>query len=242
VAGGLKDLPAGVKGVRKSGLTLAPECASDRLRRSIRKDISNADLYEAVRAAYEAGWETVKLYFMIGLPGETDDDVAGIAEMANEVCALRKRMGRGPARVNVSVATFVPKPHTPFQWEPMAPRDEIARRQAIVREGVRHKRVRVSFHDVESSLLEGALSRGDRRLAGALLEARRRGCAFEAWTEGRSPERWREAFEAAGLDPEFYSHRRRADDEVLPWDHLDGGASHEHLARERDLARAQAGE
>jgi radical SAM superfamily enzyme YgiQ (UPF0313 family) len=233
----LRDIPANVRGVRRSGLTIAPECASDRLRRAIAKPIVNADLYAGVRAAYEAGWETVKLYFMIGLPGETDEDVRGIAEMANEVCYLRKRVKKSPARVNVSIATFVPKAHTPFQWEAMATREEVARRRAAVRDGIRSKRIRPSFHDIETSMLEGVFSRGDRRLGKALLEARKRGCAFDAWSEGLKVDAWAEAFSAAGVDPEWYSHRERGINEVLPWAHIDGGASPEALAKERDLAR-----
>jgi len=233
----LKDVPANVKGVRRSGLTIAPECASDRLRRAIAKPIVNADLYAGVRAAYEAGWETVKLYFMIGLPGETDEDVRGIAEMANEVCYLRKRVKKSPAKVNVSIATFVPKAHTPFQWEAMATREEIIERRAAVRDGLRSKRIRPSFHDIETSMLEGVFSRGDRRLGKALLEARKRGCAFDAWSEGLDTDAWAEAFGAAGVDPEWYSHRERGAGEVLPWAHIDGGATPEALAKERDLAR-----
>jgi len=233
----LKDIPANVKGVRRSGLTVAPECASDRLRRAIAKPIVNADLYAGMRAAYEAGWETVKLYFMIGLPGEAEADVSGIAEMANEVCYLRKRVKKSPAKVNVSVATFVPKAHTPFQWEAMATRDEVLGRRKVIRDDLRSRRIRASFHDIEMSMLEGVFSRGDRRLGKALLEARRRGCCFDAWSEGLKTEAWAEAFKAAGIDPEWYSHRKRGDDEVLPWSHIDGGATPEALARERDLAR-----
>ncbi len=233
----LKDVPPTVKGVRRSGLTIAPECASDRLRRAIAKPIANADLYAGVRAAYEAGWETVKLYFMIGLPGESDEDVRGIAEMANEVCYLRKRVKKSPARVNVSIATFVPKAHTPFQWEAMATREEVTRRRAAVRDGIRSKRIRPSFHDIETSMLEGVFSRGDRRLGKALLEARERGCAFDAWSEGMKVDAWAEAFAAAGVDPQWYSHRERGATEMLPWAHIDGGAKPEALAKERDLAR-----
>lgn len=234
----LKDVPPSVSEVRKSGLTIAPECASDRLRRAIAKPIENADLYAGVRAAYDEGWETVKLYFMIGLPGETDADVHAIAEMANEVCFLRKRSGRGPARVNVSVSTFVPKAHTPFQWEALIPREEILRRQGIVKRGLRSARIKASFHDPDVSEIEAVFSRGDRRLAKVLLEARARGCAFDAWTDQFKAQAWRDAFAAAGLDPAFYARRERSPNEVLPWSHLDGGAPPEFLAREREKARA----
>jgi len=233
----LKDIPANVKGVRRSGLTVAPECASDRLRRAIAKPIVNADLYAGMRAAYEAGWETVKLYFMIGLPGEAEADVRGIAEMANEVCYLRKRVKKSPAKVNLSVATFVPKAHTPFQWEAMATRDEVLAHRKVIRDGLRSRRIRASFHDLDMSMLEGVFSRGDRRLGKALLEARKRGCCFDAWSEGLKTGSWAEAFGAAGLDPEWYSHRKRGDDEILPWGHIDGGATTDALARERDRAR-----
>ena len=190
-----------------------------------------------MRAAFEAGWERVKLYFMIGLPGETDDDCRGIAEMANEVCFLRKRIRKSPAKVNLSVSSFVPKAHTPLQWEPMASPGELARKQELVKSGLRSRRIKASFHDVETSALEGVFSRGDRRLGSVLLEARARGCCFDAWTEGFDPGRWREAFAAAGIDPACYARRERAPDEVLPWSHLDGGASLGMLAREREGMR-----
>jgi radical SAM family uncharacterized protein len=233
----LRDIPRDVSAVRKPGLTVAPECASDRMRRAMSKSVANADLYAGMRAAFEAGWETVKLYFMIGLPGETDDDVRGIAEMANEVCYLRKRIRKAPAKVNLSVASFVPKAHTPLQWEAMASAGELTRKQDLVRSGLRSKRIRPRFHDVETSVLEGVFSRGDRGLARVLLEAHARGCAFDAWSEQFDAERWRSAFEAAGIDPALYAHRERASDEVLPWSHLDGGAPAGTLARERDAMR-----
>jgi radical SAM superfamily enzyme YgiQ (UPF0313 family) len=233
----LRHVPKEVSGVRRGGLTVAPECASDRLRRVVNKPMRNADLYEAMRAAYEAGWETVKMYFMIGLPGETDEDVKGIADMANEVCYLRKRMGKAPAKVNLSVASFVPKPHTPFQWEAAAQADELARKRSLVLAGLRNRRIRASFHDTEASALEAVFSRGDRRLGRVLLEARALGCAFDAWDDERHDEKWREAFSRAGLDPAFYA-RARGDDEALPWAHLDGGATVEALAGERERARS----
>lgn len=238
----LKDVPPSVNEVRKSGLTIAPECASDRLRRAIAKPIKNADLYAGVKAAYDEGWETVKLYFMIGLPGETDSDVQAIAEMANEVCFLRKRSGRAPAKVNVSVSTFVPKAHTPFQWEVLIPREEILRRQALIKKGLKSARIKVSFHDPDVSELEAVFSRGDRRLGKVLLEARARGCAFDAWTEQFKASAWREAFAASGLDPDFYARRIRSTDELLPWAHLDGGASQDFLLRELKNARAALAE
>ena len=238
----LKDVPRAVRGPRRSGMTIAPECASDRLRAVIAKPILNADLYATVKAAYEEGWETVKLYFMIGLPGETDEDVRGIAEMANEVCYLRKRLGKSPAKVNLSVSTFVPKAHTPFQWEAMASREEIARRQEIVKKGLRGGRIKASFHDVETTMLEGAFSRGDRRLAKVLRGARARGCVFDAWSEHLKPEVWREAFAAVGIDADAYAARARDDDEVLPWSHIDGGATPAYLAKQRDAARAAVAE
>jgi radical SAM family uncharacterized protein len=236
----LRDVPKAVRGPRKSGMTIAPECASDRLRAVIAKPLQNADLYAAVKSAYEEGWETVKLYFMVGLPGETDEDVRGIAEMANEVCHMRKRMGKSPAKVNLSISTFVPKAHTPFQWEAMTSRDEVLRRQDIVKKGLRGSRIKASFHDIETTMIEGVFSRGDRRLSKALLEARARGCVFDAWSEHFKPDVWREAFGVAGIDPDAYAARQRADDEVLPWSHIDGGATVAHLAKSRDAARAAA--
>lgn len=232
----LREVPRAVSAVRRSGLTFAPECATERLRRVVNKPIENSDLMEAAKSAFEAGWEAVKLYFMIGLPGERDEDVRGIAAMAGDICFMRRRMGKREAKVNLSVASFVPRPHTPFQWEAMVVPEELRRRQGLVRSGLGSRRIRARFHDVESSVLEAALARGDRRLSRAVLEAYRRGCVFDAWGEWFRPEAWREAFGTCRLDPSFYAHRERGEDELLPWAHIEGGAQGEALLRERKKA------
>ena len=228
----LKDLPALVSGVRKTGLTIAPECASDSLRRAINKPIENEHLFGGVKAAFRAGYDLVKLYFMVGLPGETDDDVRGIAEMTKMVLSL----GKGRARINLSVSAFVPKAQTPFQWVKMESRDELARKLEIVRTHVGSKAVRFKFHDVEMGRLEGVFARGDRRLGKVLLRARALGCMFDAWSEHFSPENWKRAFEEEGIDPEDYL-RERSLDEGLPWGHISGGATLEFLKEEAEKAR-----
>jgi radical SAM family uncharacterized protein len=229
----LVRLPQYVSTVRKSGLTIAPEAAREGLRRSINKDIRNEDLLRGVREAYRAGWNLVKLYFMVGLPGETAEDVAAIADLAAQVSYAKREAGcGGPAQVNVAVAPFVPKPHTPFQWQPMPPRayfDDVRRRLYDLN---RVRSVRIKFHDVERSYLEAVFSRGDRRQGGAIEAAYRAGAVFDAWDEHFDFARWQAAFGAAGLDPDFYAARARPLDEVLPWDHIFAGVEKAFLVRE----------
>ncbi len=222
--------------VRKSGLTVAPEAASERLRRVINKDVSDEQLLEGARAAFREGWRHIKLYFMVGLPTETPEDVAALVGLSERVSKARQETGRGLGNVNVTIAPFVPKPHTPFQWEPMAGLEEMRSiRHAILREA-RLKSVRYKFNDPETSFVEGVLARGDRRLGRAIERAWRAGQQFDAWTEHFSFDRWRRAFEDEGLDMDFYATRRRALDEVLPWDHLDFGLRKEFLLEEREKA------
>ena len=236
----LARLPQYVSTVRKSGLTIAPEAAREELRRAINKDIRNEDLLRGVREAYAAGWNVVKLYFMVGLPGETAEDVAAIADLAAQVSFARREAGcGGPAQVNVAVAPFVPKPHTPFQWQAMPPRayfDEVRERLYHLN---RARSVRIKFHNVERSYLEAVFSRGDRRLGAAIESAYRAGAVFDAWDEHFSFSRWLAAFAAAGLDPDFYAARERRLDEVLPWDHIFAGVSKEFLLRELKRAHDQ---
>jgi len=236
----LRHLPGLSSRVRKAGLTLAPEVASDDLRRRINKDITNDDLIAGVLAAFERGWRTVKLYFMIGLPGETDDDVRAIGELARTISRLRGRTSAGAARVNVAVSTFVPKPHTPFQWCGMAPEDEVRAKQRLLLDMGLPRKIRLKFHDYRMSFVEGLLSRGGRRLFDALREARRLGCSFDAWTERIDIDGWRRALDAAGIDPAHELHRERGIEEPLPWDHIAPGPSKEFLAA--DWARGRAGE
>jgi radical SAM family uncharacterized protein len=230
----LKLVPGLVEGVRRSSLTIAPEVATDRLRKVINKDIKNEHLYAGVEEAYRRGWNTVKLYVMVGLPTETDEDVRAIVDMGRACSDLgRKARGRH-GDVTISVGNFVPKPHTPFQWHSMPDAAELRRRGDLVRgaaRGNRHLKVRI--HDVERSLLEGVLSRGDRRVGAAVLEAYRLGARFDAWDEMYRPAIWDEAFRKTGIDPAFFNHRVRDTEEWLPWDHIKGGVKRAYHVAEK---------
>jgi len=230
------DLAAEIQKVRKTGLTFAPEAGTERLRRVINKNVTEEDLLTAVTAAFRQGWDSIKLYFMIGLPTETDEDVAAIAELARRVwrCHETERPNHG-FRLAVSCATFVPKAHTPFQWDGQTPRAEIERRQALLRRAM-PKRIKLSWHDVEQSILEAALARGDRRLSRVIEAAYLSGCRFDAWDDQFHYDRWLSAFAAAGLDMAWYAERERREDEALPWDHIDPGVSRRFLWRERQQA------
>jgi len=233
----LQQLPAILNRVRKAGLTVAPEAATEPLRMRINKDISDEDLFDGMLEAFKAGWETVKLYFMIGLPGETDEDVDAISRMAKKISRLRKQLGKPPARVNVSAAPFVPKAHTPFQWEAMLPLEKLVKRQKRLRSDIKGKNVWLKAHRVERSHLEGVFSRGDRRLGMVIFEAYRRGCVFDAWDEHFKMETWKKVLEDCSLDADFYACRERGEDEVLPWDHISMGVTREFLLRERHLSQ-----
>jgi radical SAM family uncharacterized protein len=226
----LEGLPEVLRSVRKSGLTIAPEAAREELRRRINKNITTDDLLRGVRQAYEQGWKAVKLYFMIGLPGETEADVDAIVDLANEVSA--QRGGRG-GNVNVAVSSFVPKPHTPFQWEPMDEPDVLREKQDRIRQGNRNRRVKLRFHSVARSHIEGVISRGDRRVADGIERAWRLGCQLDAWDEHFKYEAWLRAFEDVGVRLEDYANRRRDENEPLPWDHVDAGVTREFLLREK---------
>jgi len=239
VGSSLVGLPAATSAVRKTGLTIAPEAGSERLRRIVNKRISDDDLFAGVDAAYEAGYDRVKLYFMIGLPGETEEDLGRIADLCNEVAYRRKRVAKGPAKVSVTVSPFVPKPHTPFQWEEAVEPEELRSRNRLIVGALRSRTVRVHFTDPRLSRLEAVFARGDRALGAAVLEAHRLGCRFDAWREHFRPELWDEAFGRAGIAPGDYARARR-DDEVMPWDHIAGGMNRSALERERDAARAAA--
>ncbi|HEX8960401.1 MAG TPA: TIGR03960 family B12-binding radical SAM protein [Geobacteraceae bacterium] len=228
------ELVEEIKKVRKTGFTLAPEAGSERLRQAINKGITEADLLANSFAAYSAGWRLIKLYFMIGLPGETMEDVLGIAELARKVKLEGRRAGRG-GDVNVSVGTFVPKPHTPFQWEPQIGLDETRDKQQFLRLELKKRKLNFKWQDAPLSFMEGVFARGDRRLGSVLMKARALGCRFDGWGELFNFPAWLEAFAAAGIDPLFY-HRRRDLDEILPWDHLDCGVTREFLTREREKA------
>jgi radical SAM family uncharacterized protein/radical SAM-linked protein len=233
-----EELIAEIKKVRKTGFTLAPEAGSERMRSVINKGISEADLLEGAANVYRAGWRLVKLYFMIGLPGEALDDVLQIAALARRVKDQAK--GSGVAgEVNVAVGSFVPKAHTPFQWEPQISQDEIRERQGLLRGELKRRKLHFKWQDAPLSFMEGVFARGDRRLAPVLVRAVELGCRFDGWGEHFSPERWRQAFADCGVRPEWYL-RRRTLDEVLPWDHLDCGVTREFLLAERERALGES--
>ncbi len=226
-----------VQRVRKSGLTFAPEAGTQRLRNVINKGVTRDDLLTTTRAVFSAGWRLVKLYFMIGLPTEIEEDVEAIAELTYDVLHTYPR-GKKGGKVNVSVAGFVPKPHTPFQWEAQDSVGMLESKQERLKQRFRTRRIDFSWHDAGLSVLEGAFSRGDRRLANVLLAAYRLGCRFDAWSDQVDLNKWEQAFEESGLDISFYAQRAREKDEVLPWSHLDSGVSQEFLWEERQRAYA----
>lgn len=233
------ELASEIQKVRKSGLTLAPEAGTQRMRDVINKGVTEEDLLGAVHAAFKCGWKRVKLYFMIGLPTETDDDLIGIAHLSRDVFRVGRHMGFKPT-VNISVASFVPKPHTPFQWRAQDTIEDMERKQDVLRKALREKHVAMSWHDAEISHLEGILARGDRRLGKAILTAWRKGCRFDAWDEEFNHGKWMESLAEVGLSAEFYANRQRSYDEVLPWDHIECGISKSFLIREDK--RAESGE
>ncbi len=223
--------------VRRSGLTFAVEGGSQRLRDAINKNVTEEDLLNTCRIAFEGGWNSVKLYYMLGLPTETDDDVRGIAEMANQVLhcwrMYAKNKNRG-VKITISTSCFIPKPHSPFQWEPQVSVEEYLRRVNLLRSSITAKNVTYNWHDAETSLIEAVLSRGDRRVADAIELVWRRGGRLDAWSDYFSVERWMQAFADTGVDPDFYALRERNVDEVLPWDMIDVGVRKAHLVKERE--------
>lgn len=232
------ELANEIQKVRRSGLTFAPEAGTQRLRDVINKGVTEADLMEAAGAAFKSGWSNIKLYFMIGLPTETDEDVLAIADLARKVLALARNVRN--RKVTVSVSTFVPKPHTAFQWAPQLSIAEMERRQSLLRAALRDRSISFNWHDPQTSRLEGVFARGDRRLGKALAEAWRRGARFDGWSEYFKPAVWEEAFAATGIDAEYYTIRTRELDEELPWSHIRCGASQEWLAAEWRQAQAGA--
>lgn len=226
-----------VKKVRKTGFTLAPEAGSERLRAVINKGISAADLLRTTADAYRLGWRLIKLYFMQGLPTETDEDLQALIDLAAQV--KRSGKGTGGNDVNVAVSTFVPKPHTPFQWEAQIGIDETLRKQTLLREGLKRKKLRFKYHEAELSFLEGVFARGDRRLSQVLERAVELGCRFDGWREHFDFAKWQQAFADCGIDPAWYLRPRDAD-EVLPWEHIDCGVPKSFFWSERQKAFAVA--
>jgi len=216
---------------KKTGLTFAPEAGSERLRSGINKNITEAELLKTASAAFERHWTGLKLYFMLGLPGETMDDIKDISNLVNKVLDLGRKSKRMP-QIRVTLSTFVPKPHTPFQWAAQDSEENLNAKHEVLKEGLRRKGVKFSWQNPETSLLEAALSRGDRRMGKVIYNAWKLGSTFDAWGEYFKYQNWRQAFAEAGLDPDFYARRERPLDEVLPWSHIDIGVSQEFLKRE----------
>ena len=235
------DIAERLQQVRKSGLTFAPEAGTQRLRDVINKNVTEDDLLHSVRTAFEQGWKAVKLYFMMGLPTETDEDIVGIAELAQKVVDCYKEVkGKRGVKVTVSVSCFVPKAYTPFQWFAQVPQEEFERRQRLLKESIRDRAISFHYHDARASVLEGALSRGDRRLSAVIETAWRNGAKFDGWTDQFKDEVWKDAFRRCGVAPEFYSQRTRDLEEVLPWAHTSPGVSEDFLRREWQRAQEAA--
>ena len=233
------DIMPRIQKTRKSGLTFAPEAGSQRLRDAINKNVTEEDLLHTCRLAFEGGWNTIKLYFMLGLPTETDEDILGIAELANQVLhtwrLYAKNKNRG-VRITVSTSCFVPKPHSPFQWEQQVTMEEYIRKVHLLRDNIKAKNVVYIWHDPQTSYIEATLSRGDRRMGSVIENVWRAGGRLEAWSDYFSFDRWMKAFDDAGVDPTFYAHRLRDKDEVMPWDNVDVSVRRAHLWHEREQA------
>ena len=229
--------------VRKSGLTFAVEGGSQRLRDAINKNVTEEDLLHTCAIAFAGGWNNVKLYYMLGLPTETDEDIVGIAEMANQVLhcwrqnAANKNRG---VKITISTSCFIPKPHSPFQWEAQISKEEYLRRVELLRSSIMARNVTYNWHDAETSVIEAALSRGDRKLSAVIEEVWKNGGRLEAWSDYFSYQRWVDAFAKCGLDIDFYASRERGEEELLPWDMIDVGVRKAHLLHERQQCYASA--
>lgn len=226
--------------VRRSGLTFAPEAGTQRLRDVINKNVTEQEVLSTCEKAFENGWTSVKLYFMMGLPTETMEDIKGIADLGMEVIHTfynnpKRQKGTG-CQVSISCASFIPKPFTPFQWEPEDSMESLKEKQRYLLECIPTKKIRVSYHETPTSLLEGVLARGDRRLGKVILRAFELGCKFDSWDDKFNFDAWMQAFDENNIDPHFYTHRKREFSELLPWDHLDFGVSRKFLENENKKA------
>ncbi len=236
-----EELLEKIKKVRKSGLTFAPEAGTQRLRDVINKNVTEEEIMNTCRISFEGGYTMVKLYFMMGLPTETDEDIIGIAELAGRIIDLfyslpDRPKGKG-VQVSISTATFVPKPFTPFEFEPQDTREMIEHKQKLLVDSIKTKKIKVSWHDPSVSLIEAVLARGDRRLSDVIYTAWKNGCKFDSWGEHFKFDVWIDSFKQCGLDPEFYACRKREYDEIMPWEHMDYYVSKEFLIRENKRAR-----
>lgn len=230
-----------IQKVRKTGLTFAPEAGSQRLRDVINKGIQESDLIESTRNAFRRGWSTVKLYFMIGLPTETDEDVMGIKELAykvkDEFFAIPREERKGNLKVTASTSCFVPKPFTPYQWFPQDTVEEFDRKTLMLRKSIKDSKVNYNSHDSKLSFLEAVIARGDRKIGEVLIEAHKRGCRFDGWSEHFSYEKWMESFESLEIDPHFYANRERDYEELFPWDFINTGVTKEYLIKENEKSK-----
>ena len=226
------DLLEMLSGHKKTGLTFAPEAGSERLRHTINKKASDEAILGTVARAFSHGWSGLKLYFMLGLPTETTDDVEAIIDLVDRISLLGKKSeGRRP-KIRISLSTFVPKPHTPFQWVAQDSEQELKAKHELLRNGIRRKDIRLSWQEPKVSLLEAALSRGDRRLGMVIYRAWKKGAVFDGWSDCFNYQYWADAFSESGLDPDFYARRERSLDETLPWSHIDAGVSQVFLKEE----------
>ncbi len=234
-----EDVLERVTAVRKSGLTFAPEAGTQRLRDVINKNVTEDEVMRTCAIAFAGGYTNVKLYFMLGLPTETDEDIIGIADLAQKVVNLfydTPNRAKGKVQVSISTATFVPKPFTPFEFEPQVDNEEILRRQNVLRNAITSNKIRASMHVSEVSRMEAVLARGDRRLCDVVYAAWKNGCKLDGWDEYFDGEKWLAAFEECGLTPQFYANRTRSYEEIMPWDHLDYLVSKKFLIRENQKA------
>ncbi len=234
------ELMEKVQKVRKTGITFAPEAGTQRLRDVINKNITEENIMKSTSMLFAGGWTSVKLYFMIGLPTETEEDIRGIAELAQKVLdvyfAIPKEERAKNINITVSTSSFVPKPFTAFQWESQDSRDMIIEKQDLLKHAITSKRIKYSWHDNKTSTLEGIFARGDRRLCDVIIRAVEKGCKFDGWAEYFKYDLWMEAFDELGINPDFYNLRKREYDEILPWDHIDIGVTKQFLINENKKA------
>ena len=243
------DVMSKVQDVKKSSLTFAPEAGSQRLRDVINKGLTEEVILKGAALAFEGGWTRVKLYFMLGLPTETEEDILGIGDLSNKIAATfyetvpKDKRVNGRVQIVTSTSFFIPKPFTPFQWAPMCTKEEFLDKAHLTMQGIKsqlnQKSIKYNWHEADVSVLEGVFARGDRRVGQAILEAYQRGCLFDSWSEYFHNDLWMESFDACGLDIGFYTTRERADDEIFPWDFIDCGVTRAFLLREWKKAQAQ---
>lgn len=243
------DVMSKVQDVKKSSLTFAPEAGSQRLRDVINKGLTKEDILNGAALAFEGGWTRVKLYFMLGLPTETEEDILGIGELSNEIAAVffdtvpKEKRINGKVQIVTSTSFFIPKPFTPFQWARMCTKEEFIEKAYQTKKGImaqlNQKSIKYNWHEADVSVLEGILARGDRKLAKVLLKAYEMGCLFDSWSECFHNDVWMKAFEDCGIEPDFYTTRERSEDEIFPWDFLDCGVTKEFLLREWKKAQTQ---